>query len=86
MRLINFQRTQSDDARVILDVYSQKLEEMQAAGNLKMQFRLVIQSMLSVHMAVGDSPAVSPTYWESLFQTLARSMEQRAQDDPSFFL
>ena len=75
-----------DDTSVILDVYHQKLEDMQVAGNLKTHIRLVIQSMLSVNMAVGDSPAVSPAYWESLFQTLALSIEQRVQEDPDWKL
>ena len=67
---------------IILDVFCQKMAQLQESGKLINVCDTVIVCMLSIHMAIGNREANN--FWEPLFEILALSLEQKLLEDHEF--
>ena len=58
---------------VVLDIYCQKLHELQEKGRLQNHIRAMIRSMLSIKMSIGQNELEE--FWRPLFEILALALE-----------
>jgi hypothetical protein len=67
---------------VIIELYITLMNQLQEEGKLLRMTKPVVQTMLSIQMAIGDTAIEK--FWLPLLEFLALSLEQRVEEDPNY--